>query len=154
MILGDYTVRRIEETHIGQLFRLSKDCLYEKGVENIRDDLLMLGLKNALSKKMVNVDFGLFKLNSLVGFAFVEIHQIFYLKNPNARLMSIYLHPDHRTEENYAKMLDYILNLLNQLEIKILTTADNWTLCNDCEILDRAMKSFKGSEDKIYNLER
>ena len=86
MMIDDYTVRRIEKQHINSLFRLAKQCLYEKGIENIKDDLLMMGLKNALSAKMRVFDFGIFKMNTLVGFAFVEVKHIFYLDYPTATL--------------------------------------------------------------------
>lgn len=154
MLINDYIVRRIEKHHIGPLFKLAKQSLYEKGVEKIRDDLLMMGLKNAVSKKLQVFDFGIFKLNTLIGFAFVEIKHIFYLENPTATLESIYLLPEHRTEENYIKILDYIMDILKSLEVKNLITTDNWTLCNDCEILKGALSSFNSQEQKIYNLER
>jgi hypothetical protein len=153
MIIDDYTVRRIQKEHIAPLFKIAKQSLYEKGVEKIKDDLLMTGLKNALSKKLQIFDFGIFKLNTLIGFAFVEIKHIFYLENSTATLESIYLLPEHRTEENYTKLMNYIMDLLKGLEVKTLTTTDNWTLCNDCEILKEALGNFNYSEEKIYHVE-
>jgi hypothetical protein len=154
MLINDYTVRRIEKHHIGPLFKLAKQCLHEKGIEKIKDDLLMAGLKNAVSKKLQIFDFGIFKLNTLIGFAFVEVKHIFYLDKPTATLESIYLLPEHRTEENYMQLLDYIIDLLTSLEIKNIITTDNWTLCNDCEILKGALGHLNHREEKIYNLEK
>lgn len=153
MIVNDYTVRRIEKQHIGALFKLAKQCLYEKGIEKIRDDLLMMGLKNALSAKMRVFDFGIFKLNTLIGFAFVEIKHIFYLDYPTAKLENVYLLPEYRNRENYIKLLDDVMELLKKLDVKTITTTDGWTLCNDCEIFKSALDEFPASKETIYNLE-
>ena len=41
MILDDIAVRRIQKQHIDELFLMAKACLLEKGIENIKEDLLM-----------------------------------------------------------------------------------------------------------------
>jgi len=141
-------VRRIKTSDLRDLFVLAKQSLKEKGIENIRDDLLMIGLKNALSKKLVNIDFGVFKDDEMIGFAFLEVFHLFYLQQPTAKLENIYLTLTERTEENYLEILYAIMDVLESIDIKILNTADNWTLCNDCEILDRAMKQYPTYESK------
>ena len=78
MILDDINVRRIQKHNIDELFLLAKACLLEKGIDNIKEDLLMLGLKNACSKKLETIDFGLFKLNKLIGFAFLDLNKKFF----------------------------------------------------------------------------
>ena len=154
MILDDIAVRRIQKQHIDELFLMAKACLLEKGIENIREDLLMLGLKNACAKKLETIDFGLFKMNKLIGFAFLDLNKKFFEDNATGLLNTIYIVPEHRTEKNYMKQIDYILDFCKTLGIKQIKTTDNWTLCNDCEVLIGLLESLKHKKVSTYRLER
>jgi len=152
MFIDDLQVRPIKEKDVYQLFEIAKLSLYEKGVENINDDILMVGVKNSLVKKYTNIDFGLFKLNTLIGFAFVELSHPLYLESPIATLDTIFLLEEFRTEENYHKLLDNIMITLTKLGIKNIKTTDDWTLCNDCQILKTAIKNISRPRT-YYDLE-
>jgi len=152
MFAQEYTVKRIQAPDLRSLFVLAKQCLFEKGIEKIKDDLLMWSLKNAVSQKLRNLDFGLFKHNQLIGFAFVEVSHMIYLENGQAQLDTIFLTKEHRTEENYIRLVDYTMNVLNQLGIGSMTTTNNFILCNDCEIFNTAMKKYNGKIEKIWNI--
>jgi len=152
MFIDDLQVRPIKEKDVYQLFDMAKLSLYEKGIENINDDILMTGVKNSLVKKYTNIDFGLFKLNTLIGFAFVELSHPLYLKSPIATLDTIFLLEEFRTEENYHKLLDNIMITLTKLGIKNIKTTDDWTLCNDCQILKTAIKNISRPRT-YYDLE-
>ena len=152
MFIDDLQVRPIKEKDVYQLFDMAKLSLYEKGIENINDDILMTGVKNSLVKKYTNIDFGLFKLNTLIGFAFVELSHPLYLESPIATLDTIFLLEEFRTEENYHKLLDNIMITLTKLGIKNIKTTDDWTLCNDCQILKTAIKNISRPRT-YYDLE-
>ncbi len=154
MIIDDYNVRRIQKQDINDLFKIAKASLTEKGIENIRDDLLLIGLKNACAKKLQTFDFGLFKLNTLVGYAFMDVNHVFYEKDATGLINTIYILPEHRNEKNYMKIIDFILDFNNNLEIKKIKTTDNWTLCNDCPILLELLNKIVKKTTKVYNLER
>lgn len=139
MFIDDIQVRMIKEKDIYQLFDMAKLALKEKGIENINEDILMVGVKNSLVKKYTNIDFGLFKLNTLIGFAFVELSHPLYLNSPIATLDTIFLVEEFRTEQNYLKLLDNIMLTLTKTGIKNIKTTDDWTLCNDCEIFKTAI---------------
>jgi hypothetical protein len=139
MLIDDIQVRLIKEKDIYQLFDMAKLSLKEKSIENINDDILMVGVKNSLVKKYTNIDFGLFKLNTLIGFAFVELSHPLYLDSPVATLDTIFIIEEFRTEQNYHKLLDNIMLTLTKTGIKNIKTTDDWTLCNDCEILKTAI---------------
>lgn len=133
MIVDDVQARLLKPKDIDQTFAMAKDCLFEKGIEVIKDDILITGLKNAMAKPYRYVDVGLFKLNTLVGFAFLEINGFWY-EELKGKLNTIYLIPSMRTKQNYQKLWDFVATQLTMRDIKKIITADNWTLVNDCEI--------------------
>ena len=154
MIVNNISVQQIQARHINQLFDLSKDALREKGIENIREDILMAGLKNTLAKKYSQIDFGVMHLNTLVGFGFVEITQPIYLERPSAQIQHVYLHPDFRTAENYIKLLREIVSTVAKIGAGTIKTTDDWTLCNDCDVFKTAMTMLANHQtETIYNLE-
>jgi hypothetical protein len=152
MILDDIHVRPVNHKDITRLFELAKRSLYEKGIENIRDDILMLGLKNNLVKKYKNIDLGLYKLNTLIGFAFIELQKPMYLAKAIATVDTIYILEEFRNIENYQKLLNTTLPTLAKAEITTIKTSDEWTLSNDCEILKAAIITL-GKPKIIYDLE-
>ena len=152
MFIDDIQVRPIKEKDIYQLFDMAKLSLKEKGIENINEDILMTGVKNSLVKKYSNIDFGLFKLNTLIGFAFVELSHPLYLRDPMATLDTVFIIEPYRSEKNYHKILDEVILTLHKLDIKKIKTTDNWTLCNDCEIFRSAISNI-GRTRTYYDLE-
>ncbi len=150
MFIDDITVRRIQKQDIGDLFNVAKASLTEKGIENIRDDLLMTGLKNACSKKTQQFDFGLYKLNKLIGFCFIELTKVFYEKDSKATYNTIYIIPEYRNKENYKKIFDTTFNFLREIDVVNVVTTDNFTLCNDCNILQDLFDEMVGITPKTY----
>lgn len=133
MFIDDIQARMIKSSDIEPVFIMAKQCLEEKGIEKIRDDILLLGIKNAMVKPYQFIDVGLFKLNTLVGFAFAEF-SYFWFEQPTAKLNTIYLAPEHRTEENYEKLWNKMAFEMKKRDIEKVITTDNWTLVNDCDI--------------------
>jgi len=152
MIVDDIQVRRIGAKDIYQLFDLACESLREKGIENFKEDIVMIGLKNNLVRKYTNIDFGLYKLNTLIGFAFVEFQKPVYLNKPVAMLDNIFICRDHRTARNYRKLIDSILQTLAKMEIPTIKTSDEWTLCNNCETFKSAVSDL-AKPKTIYDLE-
>jgi len=152
MFVDDIQVRPIKEKDIYQLFDMAKLSLNEKGIENINDDILMTGVKNSLVKKYSNIDFGLFKLNTLIGFAFVELSHPLYLESPIATLDTVFVLEEFRSQKNYLKILDHILLTLHKIGVKNIKTTDDWTLCNDCDIFKSAITTI-GRPRTYYDLE-
>ena len=140
MFINDIQVRPIRQSDVYQLFDMAKQSLHEKGVEHIRDDILMAGVKNSLVKTYSNKDFGLFKLNTLIGFAFVEITAPMYIKSMVATLDTVFVLEEFRTKQNYQKMMSEVIHHLVKEGIKNIKTTDDWTLCNNCEIFVDAIK--------------
>lgn len=152
MMINDITIQKIQPKHINQLFDMSKKALEEKGIDNIRDDILMAGLKNIQVKKYSNIDFGMFKLNTLIGFGFVEFSQMVYEQKPIATVSTIYVLPEFRSRENYLKLINEILLTLTKIGIDTVKTTDDWTLCNDCEIFKSSIQSMSRKET-VYRME-
>jgi len=152
MFIDDIQVRPIKDKDIYQLFDLAKISLEEKGIENINDDILMTGVKNSLVKKYTNIDFGLFKLNTMIGFAFIEMAHPIYLDTPIATFDSIFILEDYRTEQNYQKLVQQVMNTLTKMGVKHIRTTDDWTLCNDCETFKRAIADM-AKPRTFYDLE-
>ena len=150
--INDIQVRPIKQSDIYQLFDMAKQSLHEKGVEHIRDDILMAGVKNSLVKTYSNKDFGLFKLNTLIGFAFVEITSPVYMKSPVATLDTIFILEEFRTKQNYEKIVTEAIHHLVKEGIKNIKTTDDWTLCNNCEIFVDAIKAM-AQPRTFYKLE-
>ena len=152
MFVDDIQVRPIKEKDIYQLFDMAKLSLNEKGIDNIKDDILMSGVKNSLVKKYSNIDFGLFKLNTLIGFAFVELSHPLYFESPIATLDTVFVLEEFRSQKNYLKIIDHILQTLCKIGIKNIKTTDDWTLCNDCDIFKSAIATI-GRPRTYYDLE-
>ena len=93
-------------------------------------------------------------MNKLIGFAFLDLNKKFFEDNATGLLNTIYIVPEHRTEKNYMKQIDYILDFCKALGIKQIKTTDNWTLCNDCEVLIGLLESLKHKKVSTYRLER
>jgi hypothetical protein len=139
MKINDITARRIGVKDIGQLFALSKISLLERGIENIRDDILMTQLKNGVARRLQSFDYGLFQMNTLVGYIFSDVSSRAYDDTGSAMVESVYLLPEFRTVENYCKLLQCMVNLMAEFDITDIKTTDNWTLSNDCEIFEQAI---------------
>ena len=139
MQVNDYRIKRLEERDIQQLFGITKVCLLEKGIENIKEDILIRQLKNSLVKKLQSFDFGLFKLNTLIGFVFTDVGQYAYEEKGFAMVDQIYILPEFRTEENYVKMLRHMVRTFAVFGIDNIKTTDNWTLCNDCPVFEKTI---------------
>ncbi len=152
MFVDDVQVRTITAKDIYQLFDLACESLREKGIENFKEDIVMVGLKNSLVKKYSCLDVGLYKLNTLIGFAFIEFTKPVYLEKPIATLDNIFISQDHRTAQNYRKIIDSILLTLAKLDIATIRTSDEWTLCNNCETFKTAVSGLARPRT-IYDLE-
>jgi hypothetical protein len=151
MEINDYRAKRLAEQDIFRLFELSKVALLEKGIDNIEDNILMSHLKNNLVRKHQAFDFGLFKLNTMVGYIFVDVSQYAYEDRGFAIVDQIYLLPEFRTEANYVKLLKVMVDTLTPLGVKDIKTTDNFTLCNDCEIFAGTIKHL-GEPRKMYRI--
>jgi hypothetical protein len=151
MIVDDIRARRIGAKDITQLFALCKMSLLERGVENIRDDILMTQLKNGLVKRFQSFNYGLFKMNTLIGYVFSDVSSRSHNDNGSAVVESVYLSPEFRTVENYCKLLRCMTDLMAQLQITDIKTTDNWTLSNDCEIFEQAIK-IMGEPTTMYRI--
>ena len=122
MQINDYRIKRLEEKDINQLFGITKMSLLEKGIE-----------------KLQSFDFGLFKLNTLIGFVFTDVGQYAYEEKGFALIDQIYILPEFRTEENYVKMLKEVVRTFAVFGIDNVKTTDNWTLCNDCPVFEKTI---------------
>ena len=151
MEINDKTVKRLAEKDIFALFELGKVALLEKGIDNIQDNILMSHLKSNLVRKHQAFDFGLFKLNTLIGFIFVDVSQYAYEDKGFAIVDQIYLLPEFRTEANYIRLLRAMVDTLTPLGVKDIKTTDNFTLCNDCEIFASTIKHL-GEPRQIYRI--
>jgi hypothetical protein len=151
MEINDYRVKRLMEKDIFQVFELSKIALLEKGIDKIKDNILMSHLKNNLVRKHQAFDFGLFKLNTLIGYIFVDVSQYAYEDNGFAIVDQIYLLPEFRTEANYIKLLKALVDTLTPLGVDDIKTTDGFTLCNDCEIFAQTIKDL-GEPKQIYRI--
>ena len=151
MEINDQTVKRLAEKGIFALFELGKVALLEKGIDNIQDNILMSHLKSNLVRKHQAFDFGLFKLNTLIGFIFVDVSQYAYEDKGFAIVDQIYLLPEFRTEANYIRLLRAMVDTLTPLGVKDIKTTDNFTLCNDCEIFASTIKHL-GEPRQIYRI--
>lgn len=151
MQVNDYRVKRLEERDLEQLFGVTKMCLQEKGIENIKEDILIRQLKNSLVKKLQSFDFGLFKLNTLIGFVFTDVGQYAYEDKGFAMIDQIYLLPEFRTEENYVKMLKEMIRTFALFGVTNIRTTDNWTLCNDCPVFAKTIE-YLGEPKTMYRI--
>lgn len=151
MQINDYTVRRLQERDIHKLFELAKIALLEKGIDNIKEDILIQQLKSSLVKKIQSFDFGLFKMNTMVGFLFSDVGQYAYEDKGFAMVDQIYLLPEFRTESNYVKLLKEMTTTLTALGVTDIKTTDNWTLCNDCEIFAQTIE-YLGQPRTMYRI--
>lgn len=151
MQINDYKVRRLQERDIHKLFEIAKIALLEKGIDNIKEDILIQQLKSSLVKKIQSFDFGLFKMNTMVGFLFSDVGQYAYEDKGFAMVDQIYLLPEFRTESNYVKLLKEMTTTLTALGVKDIKTTDNWTLCNDCEIFARTIE-YLGQPRTMYRI--
>ena len=142
MIIDDIRARRIQAKDIQQLFDIAKISLLEKGIENIREDILMTQLKNGIAKTIESFDYGLFKMNTLIGYVFTDVGGTAYDDSGFAVVDSIYLLPEFRTVENYSKLLRCMMEIMKAMEITNISTTDNWTLCNDCPVFAEAITHF------------
>jgi hypothetical protein len=153
MIIDDIRIRRMVGKDIGQLFNMVKMSLVEKGIENIRDDILMTQLKNDMSRRIESFNFGLYKMNTLIGFVFLDVGARFYDDSGFAIIDSIFLLPEFRTPENYRKLLNPVSKLIDDLDIKDVKTSDNWTLCNDCEVFKETI-AMMAEPQTLYRIKR
>jgi len=151
MQVNDYRVKRLEERDIDQLFAVTKMCLLEKGIENIKEDILIRQLKNSLVKKLQSFDFGLFKLNTLIGFVFTDVGQYAYEDKGFAMIDQIYLLPEFRTEENYVKMLKEMIRTFALFGVTNIRTTDDWTLSNDCPVFAKTIE-YLGEPKTMYRI--
>lgn len=151
MQINDYKVRRLQERDIHKLFEIAKIALLEKGIDNIKEDILIQQLKSSLVKKIQSFDFGLFKMNTMVGFLFSDVGQYAYEDKGFAMVDQIYLLPEFRTESNYVKLLKEMTTTLTALGVKDIKTTDNWTLCNDCEIFAQTIE-YLGQPRTMYRI--
>jgi|TARA_R100000479_G_scaffold92931_2_gene45831 hypothetical protein len=151
MKIDDITTRRLIEKDIHKVFEIAKISLFEKGITNIKDDILITTLKQSLVRKFENFDFGLFKMNTLIGYTFTTIGQLAYEDKGFARVDNIYLLPEFRTEANYVKLLKALVNQMDAIGIKDIKTSDSWTLCNDCEVFSRTIE-YLGKPNTIYRI--
>lgn len=149
--IDDIHARKLTTRDIDQLFGMAKQSLTEKGIEGIRDDILLLGLKNGVARPIDAIDVGLFKLNTLVGFAFTELNWLFF-EEPTAKLNSIYLIPEFRTEQNYEKLWLHSAHEIKERGIRKIMTTDQWTLVNDCPIF-LAWLNGVGKKKQIFEAE-
>ena len=151
IMINDIRTSRLAERDIHQLFKVSKMCLLEKGIENIKEDILIQQLKNSLVKKAQSFDFGLFKMNTLVGFIFTDVGQYPYEDKGFALVDQIYLMPEFRTEANYVKLLKHMVDTLTALGITNIKTTDDWTLCNNCEVFAKTIE-YLGQPQTMYRI--
>lgn len=151
MEVNDYRVRRLQERDINQLFSLAKVALLEKGIDNIREDILIQQLKSSLVKKVQSFDFGLFKMNTLIGFLFSDVGQYVYEDKGFAIVDQIYLLPEFRTESNYVKLLKEMVHTLTALGVTDIKTTDDWTLCNDCPVFASTIE-YLGQPRTMYRI--
>lgn len=151
MQVNDYSVRRLEERHINQLFEVTKVCLLERGIENIKDDILIQQLKNSLVKKLQSFDFGLFKMNTMIGYIFTDVGQYAYEDKGFAMVDQIYLLPEFRTEANYVKLLEKMVHTFTPLGILDIKTTDAWSLCNDCPVFKQTIE-YLGQPRTMYRI--
>ena len=108
-------------------------------------------LKNGLVSKHQAFDFGLFKLNTMIGFIFVDIGQYAYEDRGFGIVDQIYLLPEYRSEANYVNLLRVMVDTLTALGITDIKTTDNFTLCNDCEIFAQTIK-YLGEPRQMYRI--
>ena len=151
MQVNDIRARRLTERDLEKVFELAKIALLEKGIDNIKDDILVQQLKSGLVAKHHAFDFGLFKLNSMIGYIFVDIGQYAYEEKGFGIVDQIYLLPEFRTEANYVKLLRIMVETLTRLGVKDIKTTDNFTLCNDCKIFEQTIK-YLGEPRQMYRI--
>jgi len=149
--IDDIRARRIVAKDIDQLFKMAKVSLLERGVENIRDDILMTQLKNGIAKKLQSFDYGLFKMNTLIGYIFSDVASTAYDDTGFAVVDSIYLLPEFRTVGNYRKLLKCMIDLMAGLDISDIKTTDSWTLCNDCDVFKETI-SLLAKPETMYRI--
>lgn len=118
------THRRLEQKDVIQFLDISKRALHERGMisTDFNESQHNLHIKNVLSTPYQNHGFGLFNSNELVGFIFGEVNFELWMNDYQFVIEIIHIKPDHRTFDNYVKLINTVEDFCIENNIKHVST--------------------------------
>jgi hypothetical protein len=132
------THRKLEQKDVIQFLDISKRALHERGMvsTNFDESTHNLHVKNVLSTPFNNHGFGLFDGNELVGFIFGEVNFELWMNDQQFVIEIIHIKPEHRTFDNYVKLVNIIEDFCIDNDItQISTVGHTFLMDNDNQCL-------------------